>query len=178
MKRRRPSPATAIAFVALVAALSGSAIALPGKQRRQQRRHQEQQRPQQETSATTTSPVRTSRIWAAVTSRMEPLTGNRRQRVQLRQGAQRFPPDLATRASSSAATDGFQRYHKTAGATEGADFAAARTAAPEVALATTGPFSLYGKCFEDTTGDADETNDTVYAYTYIRTTEVDADPGQ
>src|ERR687892_1144201 len=33
LNRRRPSPAMAVAFVALLAALSGTAVALPGKNR-------------------------------------------------------------------------------------------------------------------------------------------------
>ena len=52
---RRPTPAMAVAFVALLAALSGTAVALPGtnsvdsgdiKNKRLRQGHQEQRRPQ------------------------------------------------------------------------------------------------------------------------------------
>ena len=50
-------------------------------------------------------------------------------------------------------------------ATSGANFDAARIAAPEQVLMTEAPFTVYGKCFTDTSGP------TTYAYTYIRTSQ-------
>lgn len=50
-------------------------------------------------------------------------------------------------------------------ATSGANFDAARTAAPEQALFTAGTLTVYGKCFTDTSGP------TTYAYAYIKTSQ-------
>lgn len=64
----------------------------------------------------------------------------------------------------AATFSGFQRTGTVrVAATNGADQNAARAAAPETPLITSGPFSVYAKCFSYGTN--------VYAETYIKTTE-------
>jgi hypothetical protein len=169
---RRPSPAMALAFVALVAALSGTAIALPGRNGVDSGdiRNGAVKSADIKNNNVRGKDIRNGGVGSADVKN-DGLTGADISESSLSKVPSAAAADTATRATSAGATDGFQRFRKTASATEGADFDAARGAAPEVALATAGPFALYGKCFEDTAGDADETNDTVYAFTYIRTSE-------
>lgn len=71
--------------------------------------------------------------------------------------------NTATRAGSAGSVDSLQTYSKKATPTPGADFDAAQAAAPEIPLAERGAFEVYGKCFKDTT------TGVVFSLTYIRT---------
>jgi hypothetical protein len=73
----------------------------------------------------------------------------------------------ATTAATANALAGFKKAGKLvrAGATEGADVAAARAAAPEQPLGSSGPFTVYGKCLRDNSVPE------VIAEVYARTSE-------
>ncbi|WP_436699282.1 hypothetical protein [Nocardioides sp. BYT-33-1] len=72
----------------------------------------------------------------------------------------------AASAASAASLAGYQKAGiKRVGATSGATEDAARSAAPEVALFTSGAFTIYGKCYRA----AD--SDTVFARAFIKTSE-------
>ena len=70
----------------------------------------------------------------------------------------------ATNADSAAQLSGLTRVDELlrVGATNGADVAAARAAAPEQPLGESGPFEFYGKCFND------QITPEVYGEIYVR----------
>lgn len=141
----RPSPALIVALVALLAAMSGAAVALPGKK--------------------TVGPGDIKD--GAVGSRQikaKSVKGSDVQEDALK-GRQVFEEKLAAVPEAEAVQtvslfgDSFERV----AATDGPDAAAARASAPKVALAGKGELSVYGKCFRSTAVD------TVFARVYIET---------
>jgi hypothetical protein len=150
-----------VAMAALVVAMSGAAIALPGK------------------GTVSTNDIKKGAITkkliakAAVGSRQiigKSIKGNRLKdkAVRAKQVAD------ATITSKQVADDGLDSSNlsdlEIAGkltkvtATDGADFATARAAAPETALFAKGELAIYGKCVHNTTTDATR------AEAYARTT--------
>ncbi len=144
-RRMRPSPALIVALIALVAAMSGAAVALPGK-----------------------NTVGSGDIKAdAVRSKQiksKAVKGSDVQDDALK-GKQVFEdkldvvPEAKTVQTVRPFGDSFERTK----ATDGADTATARTNAPQVPLATKGQLTVYGKCFRNTT------TDTVFATAFIET---------
>jgi hypothetical protein len=138
---RRPAPALIVAIIALVAALAGSAVALPGK-----------------------NSVKSNDI-AKNAVKSKHVKNNKLKGADINEAKLGQVPSAA-RADSAGAVDTVKVSGlKKVNATEGADFDAARAAAPEVTLLTKGALTVYGKCFTRT--DADIT----YAYTYIKTSQ-------
>lgn len=159
LSARRPSPSMLVAVIALVMAMSGAAVALPGKGK-------------VKSNDIAKGVVKSKHIAKnAVRSKQvlgKSLKGNdlRDQTIKSKQIAD----DAVT--GQQVATDSLDDsdiadYEALAlarvEATGGATAAAARTAAPETALFTKGPFTVYAKCFRDTA--AGETTGEIYART-------------
>ena len=159
-EKLRPSPALIVAMVALVAAMSGAAVALPGK------------------NTVNSGDIKDATVKSkdlkpdAVRSKHvkgKALKGSDVQDDALK-GKQIFEdkleavPEAKTVQTVTPFGDSFER----ATATEGATEAAAQAAAPKVALASRGPLSIYGKCFRDTV------TDQLFGEIYIESTEAGA----
>ncbi len=168
--RRGPSPAAVIGAVALVAAMSGTAVALPG-------------RGDVEANDIKAGAVKTKALHhRAVTSRKidrQAVRGGKLARNSVKGGKIRDGAVKSTKLAAGAVVgpkiaNGAIDESKIAdrvsiplgrvAAATGADFNAARTAAAPTELLKKGPFTLYAKCFTDTT--ADQT----FAYVYAATT--------
>ena len=117
---RRPSPALIVAIVALVAALAGSAIALPGK------------------NTVQSNDIKKNAIKSKHVKK-DALKG-----VDINESKLGTVPS-AERANSAGAVDTVQTFNVRAVATETADIADAAV----VPLASKGALSLYGKCSHD-----------------------------
>lgn len=151
----RPSPALIVALIALVAAMSGAAVALPGKET-------------VNSGDIKDSGVRSQDIKRdAVGSKHvkgKSIKGSDVQDDALK-GKQVFEdkleavPEAKTVQTVTLFGDSFERVT----ATDGPDAASAQASAPKVPLATKGQLSVYGKCFRNTT------TDTVFARTYVET---------
>jgi hypothetical protein len=141
----RPSPALIVALLALVVAMSGAAIALPGKRT-------------VDSGDIKRNAVRSKHIQAKA------VQGSDVQADALK-GKQVFEDKLGAVPEAKAVRtvrlfgDAFERV----AATDGPDAASARASAPKVALASAGELSVYGKCFRSAAVD------TVFARVYIET---------
>ena len=174
----RPSPAMAVAFIALLAALSGTAIALPGTNtvdsgdikngqvKTKDIKNNNVSSGDVRNSTLTGGDVKDNSLTgtdinesalAQVPSAHSANTANTANSANSATSA-----NSANRANSAASVDSLQHYAKVASATPGASFDAAREAAPEIALAQRGAFAIYGKCFQGS-------GSTVWSITYIRT---------
>jgi hypothetical protein len=162
LNRLRPSPAMIVATAALVIAMSGAAIALPGKATVQTN--------DLEKEAVTKKKI----AKGAVGSKQiegKSIKGNR-----LKDGAVKAKQIAdATITGQKVADDGLSDKnisdYEVIGdsfvrvtATEAATLPAALAAAPETVLFTKGQLSVYAKCYRDTTG-AGETRGTIFART-------------
>jgi hypothetical protein len=171
LKRLRPSPALLVAGVALVMAMSGAAIALPGKGK-------------VKSNDIAKGAVKSKAIAkGAIGSKQikgKSIKGNRikDKAIKAKQIAEATITNGkladATITGAKVAPDGLDSSnisdykHAATGvvsATDGVDEATARAAAPPQELFSKGPLSVYGKCYRDTT--ANET----FAYVYAATTE-------
>jgi hypothetical protein len=162
----RPSPAMAVAFVALLAALSGTAIALPGTNSVDSGdiKNNVVRSKDVRNNNLRGKDVRNGSLGGADV-RNNSLTGldiNESTLGQVPSAATAGSAGTAataTRANSAGAVDAL----KTAGAQKvgssasNADTPTARAAASEVTLFTAGVLTVYGKCYTDT----DANNDTV-----------------
>jgi hypothetical protein len=181
----RPSPAMAVAFVALLAALSGTAVALPG------------------TSSVDSGDVKNNTIRSkdvrnnnlrgkdvrngslgGADVKNDSLTG-----LDINESTLGQVPSAATAGSAgSAGTAGTATRANSAGSvdalkTAGAkkvgssasnpDFDTARAAASEVTLFSAGVLTVYGKCFTDTDANNDTVQDDPFtnAEAYIKTSQ-------
>lgn len=156
--RVRPTPALIVSMVALVAAMSGAAVALPGK------------------STVNSGDIKDGGVKSAdikpdaVGSKHvkgKSIQGSDVQDDALK-GKQIFEDKLEIVPEAKSAEtvktvtlfgDNFERVT----ATDGVDTPTALAAAPKVALASKGQLSVYGKCLRNTT------SDTVFARVYIET---------
>jgi hypothetical protein len=156
LKTHAPSPAMLVAIIALIASFSGTAWAaskisgsqikkssIPGNRLKK--------------STITAKQIKKGTITAKQLKR-HTLTGG-----QIDLSKLGVVPESAHAASADALGNLAVFGMKRLSASDGASQAAARSAAPESLLYTKGPFSIYAKCFHDTTGD------NVYAEIYLRT---------
>jgi hypothetical protein len=138
MKSRLPSPGLIVAVIALVVATTGAAIALPGKN-------------SVKSNDIAKNAVKSKQIKKGQVKASDIATGA--------VGAQKLAADsvdgskVANESLGADDIGDYDTFNERVTATEGADFAAARTAAPEIPLATFGSLSFYGKCLYDTTND-------------------------
>jgi hypothetical protein len=146
MKSRLPSPGLIVAVVALVVAMTGAAIALPGKNSvkpgdiaKNAVKSKQIKNGQVKSSDIGDNQVKAGEIAAGAV------------------GAEEIAADAVNGSKveneSLGADDigDYDTFNERVVATEGADFATARAAAPEIELATFGSLSIYGKCLFDTT---------------------------
>ena len=189
LRNPRPSPAMAVAFIALLAALSGTATALQGKNtvdsgdikngkvKTKDLANGAVTGKKIKNNAVTGSKVKNGSL-SGTDIKDNSLTGTNINESTLGQVPSANTANSANsantantagsagsanRANSAASVDTFQPYSTLATATPGPNFTAARLAAPEIALATRGAFTIYGKCFTDTSINQ------VNSYTFIRT---------
>ena len=157
----RPSPAMAVAFVALLAALSGTAIALPGTNTVDSG--------DLKNGAVTTKDIKNNNVRGrdvrngSLTGgdvKNDSLTGldiNESTLGTVPNANHATSADSATSATSAGTANslaGLQVVRpRRVTATDGATEAAARDAAPKIPLFSAGPLSVYGKCFHDTAAD-------------------------
>ena len=155
VRAMRPSPALVVAMVALLAAMSGAAVALPGK------------------STVNSGDIKDGGVKAkdikndAVRSKHIKAKSVKGSDVQddalkgkqILEDKLEAVPEAKTVQTVELFGDSFQR----ANATDGASTAAAQAAAPKISLAGKGDLSVYGKCFRNTV------TDTVFASIYIET---------
>lgn len=155
LKLRRPSAALIVALVALVAAMSGAAIALPGKNSVDRN---DIQKGAVKTKAIANGAVTKKKIArGAVASKQikgKSIKGNRLRDKAIR--AKQIDDETIT--SAQVAKDGLNSSniadYKSTGmvrltATEGPNADAAREAAPETVLVQKGDLTVYAKCFRD-----------------------------
>ena len=154
----RPSPAMAVAFVALLAALSGTAIALPGTN--------SVDSGDVKNNSITSKDIKNNNV-RSKDVRNGSLTGgdvknNSLTGLDINEGSLGTVPnanhansaDSATSAGTAGSVAGLQiKRPLRVSATDGANEAAARAAAPKIPLFSAGPLSVYGKCFHDTATD-------------------------
>ncbi len=155
LRGMRPSPALVVAMIALVAAMSGAAAALPGK------------------SSVNSGDIKDGAVKAtdikddAVRSKHikgksvkgSDVEDDALKGKQILEDKLEAVPEAKTVQTVELFGDSFERVN----ATDGVDTATARAAAPKVALATRGQLSVYGKCFRNTTVD------TVFGAIFIET---------
>ena len=158
----RPSPAMVVAFIALLAALSGTATALQGKNtvdsgdikngvvKSEDIKNGGAASKDIKNGGVTTDDLKNNNV------RGDDVRNNALTGTDIKESALGKVP-------SAKSVDSFQPYSKVATATPGANFDAARAAAPAIALAERGALAIYGKCFESLD------SDTVWSFTYIRT---------
>jgi hypothetical protein len=141
----RPSPALIVALVALVAAMSGAAIALPGKST-------------VGSADLKRNAVRSKHIQGKT------VHGSDVENDALK-GKQVFEEKLAAvpEAESVQSVRPFGDSFERAAATDGPDATSARASAPKLPLASAGQLAVYAKCFRSTD------DDTVFARVYIET---------
>jgi hypothetical protein len=133
---RLPSPALLIASIALVAAMSGAALALPG--------HSTVDRGDIKRNAIGSKQIEGRSIKGSDVGR-DALKGD-----QILESKLGPVPEARTAQSVNLFGDSYERVT----ATEAADLAAAQAAAPPIPLATKGELTVYGKCFRGALPDA------------------------
>jgi hypothetical protein len=145
MSTMRPSPALIVGLVALVFAMSGAAIALPGKDT-------------VGSNDIKDNAVRSKQIKGKSVKGSD-VQGDALKGKQVFEEKLGPVPEAETVQSVSPFGDPVERVI----ATDGVDTATARANAPKVPLATRGQLSVYGKCFRNSAVD------TVFARIYIET---------
>ena len=173
---RRPSPAMAVAFVALLAALSGTAIALPGTNRVDSGdiKNNSVRSKDIRNNNVTSRDIRNGSLTGTDT-RNDSLTGadlNESTLGQVPSANTANSAATANRANSAGSVDALKTigsYKLVTSSASNADLATARAAATEVPLLSFGAFTVYGKCFTDTDNTA--TDQGTWAEAYIRTTQ-------
>ena len=171
VKTLRPSPGLIVATAALVMAMSGAAIALPGKN--------SVQKNDIENGAVTGKKI----AEAAVGSKHikgKSIKGNRIKdngikAKQIADGTVTSKQVAADGIDSSNIADYKSSATELLTATDGVDAAAARAAAPKQELFEKGQLSIYGKCFRDTT--ADEVSAAIFIETSANGAIFDGDDG-
>jgi hypothetical protein len=157
----RPSPAMAVAFVALLAALSGTAIALPGKNSVDSGdiKNNTIRGKDIRNGSVAGKDVKNGSVKSADVGDNS-LTG-----VDVNEGTLGTVPNanhansadsagFATSAGTAGSVNGLQvQRPRLVTAAEGATDDAARAAAPKIPLFSAGPLSVYGKCFRNTATD-------------------------
>jgi hypothetical protein len=157
----RPSAGLIVACIALVFAIAGSAVALPGKNTVDKNDIKK--------GAVTKRALKKGAVTAkalkngAVTS--EKIAEGAVTGGKIADGAVGGAKVQAESLSTDKLSDVSLSPVKKVSATSGPNFDAAAAAAPPQTLVTRGPFTIYGKCFTDTSGPQ------TYAFTYISTTE-------
>ena len=145
---RRPAPALIVAIIALVAALTGSAIALPGRN-------------SVDSNDIQKGAVKAKQI-AKNAIKSKHVKNDSLKGADIKESSLGKVP-AAAEADALAGT--IRVWKKVAPSGSGASDAAARAAATKVPLGGAGPFTVYGKCFVNT-----NVND-VNAEIYIESTE-------
>ncbi len=140
---RRPSASLVVSFIALAIAISGTAVALPGKNK-------------VETNDIEKRAVTSNKLGnkAVTTKKLQNLAVTSEKLADDSVGDAKLAEIEVIGGSYIRAT-----------ATEGADAATAQAAAPEIALFQKGQLEIYAKCFRDVGGD--ETRAEVYARTAV-----------
>jgi hypothetical protein len=146
----RPSPALVVALVALVAAMTGGAAALPGQ------------------NTVTSGDIKREAV-RSKHIKGHSLRGSDVQRdalkgKQILEDRLEAVPEARTVQTVTPFGVGIERV----GATDGPSEGAAQAAAPRIALATKGALSMYAKCFLDTAADR------LFGEIYIESTEAGA----
>ena len=156
---RRPSASLVVSFIALAIAISGTAVALPGKNKVETNDIEKRAVTSKKigNKAVTTKKLQN----LAVTSAK--LAGNSVDGGKVAPGSL-TGEDIADNSIGDGKLSEVEVIggsYIRATATDGADEAAARAAAPEIALFQKGQLELYAKCFRN--AGADETRAEVYA---------------
>lgn len=142
-RTRRPSPSLMVSFVALAVAISGTAVALPGK------------------NTVKTNDIKNN---AVTSKKIKDLAITASKLANGSVSGDAIADDaIGDDKLSEIEVIGGSFIRATA--TDGADEAAARAAAPEIALFQRGQLDLYAKCFRN--AGADETRVEVYARTSV-----------
>ena len=146
----RPSPALVVALVALVAAMTGAAAALPGQ------------------NTVTSGDIKREAV-RSKHIKGHSLRGSDVQRdalkgKQILEDRLEAVPEARTVQTVTPFGVGIERV----GATDGPSGDAAHAAAPRIALATKGALSVYANCFRDIAADR------LFGEVYIETTEAGA----
>lgn len=133
---RRPSPAMVIALIALIASLGGTAMAAKGLISGSKIKKGTLPANRLKKNSITSRQVNEKKLGIVPRATIAETATN----------AQKAVHANSADSTSTAVETGSKR----ASATGGASVTAARAAAPQIALASKGPFSVYGKCFTDT----------------------------
>lgn len=141
-----PSPALLLALVALVAAMSGAAIALPG--------HRTVDSGDIKRDAIRSKQIKAHSVKGSDVAD-DSIKGGQVLESQLGP-----VPEARTVDTLNVFGDSYER----ATATDAADLATAQTLAPPVSLASRGELSVYAKCFRDTT------TNSLHGRIYVKTT--------
>jgi hypothetical protein len=150
-KTRRPSASLVVSFVALAIAISGTAVALPGKNKVETN--------DLEKNAVTAKKIKKN---AVTTKKVKDLAITAAKLADGSVSGDKIADDsIGDNKLNEIEVIGGSYIR--AAATDGADEAAARAAAPEIALFQKGQLDLYAKCFRN--AGADETRVEVYART-------------
>lgn len=159
LSKLRPSPALVVALAALVAATSGAALALPGKN--------SVQRNDIKNGAINAKKIKRGAI-GSKQIKGKSIRGNRLKDKTVK--AKQIADDAVTSAqvganalNTSDLSDVKAFGSQLVTATDGTDADAARAAAAKVELFRKGQLAVYGKCYRDTTADV------VFADVYIET---------
>jgi hypothetical protein len=149
LKTRRPSASLVVSFVALAIAISGTAVALPGKNK-------------VETNDIEKRAVTSKKLGnkAVTTKKLQNLAVTSAKLAADSVNGSKIADNSIGDAELSEIEVIGGSYIRTT-ATDGADEAAARAAAPEIPLFQKGQLDLYAKCFRN--AGADETRVEVYA---------------
>mgnify|MGYP000338952522 CR=1 FL=1 len=139
MKNRigKPSPAMVVAIIALIAATTGAAVALPGKNKVKPGDIAK--------NAVKSKQIKNGQVKSGDIA--NGAVGGAALAADAVDGTK-----VADESLSAEDIGDYDTFNEKATATEGVDFATARAAAPKIPLATFGTLSLYGKCLFDTTG--------------------------
>lgn len=170
-RTRRPSPGLLVGVVALVVALTGSAVALPGNNKVDKNDIKK--------GAVTKKAIKKGAVTkkaikkGAVTTKALKGSAVTTPKVaagaidggKIAEGAIDDSKVVEDSLSTSKLSEIELSKSQVVAATSGPSFDAARTAAPAHQMFASGPLSVYGKCFTDTTGP------TTHAYTYVATTQ-------
>ena len=170
LTRRRPSPAMAVAFVALVAALTGSAVALPGKNKVDSGdiKNNTIGSGDLKNNSVKSKDVRNGAV-TGTDVKNDALTGDDVNESALGQVPSAATAGLATaagladRANSAAKVDQLKTvgsYKLVTSSASNDDPNVARANATQVPLFSIGPISVYGKCYTE----ADNSETTAEAF--------------
>ena len=163
LKTRRPSASLVVSFVALVIAISGTAVALPGKNK-------------VETNDLEKRAVTSKKLGnkAVTTKKLQNLAVTSAKLADDSVDGSKVVPGSLTGEDIADDSIGDGKLNEIeviggsyirATATDGPDEAAARLAAPEIALFQKGQLEIYAKCFRN--AGADETRVEVYGRTSV-----------